>query len=144
MPDDQTISCPKCGAISGDDWSQCGDGCPMPGSPVHSPEMASLFDAKMPAEPDPSWPPDMQPTGHAYLAWRPVDHEDGTVDEPIAIARQMAGERGNRENRSFLREHHAKNHSVSVHNLADAVAIMSKFEEEARQTTHKRRRATPF
>lgn len=24
--------CPKCGAISGDDWSQCGDGpCPMGG-----------------------------------------------------------------------------------------------------------------
>jgi len=25
--------CPKCGAFSGDDWTQCGGVCPMPGSP---------------------------------------------------------------------------------------------------------------
>lgn len=25
--------CPKCKAISGDDWSQCGESCPMPMSP---------------------------------------------------------------------------------------------------------------
>lgn len=25
--------CPKCGSTSGNDWSQCGGACPMPGSP---------------------------------------------------------------------------------------------------------------
>ena len=25
--------CPKCGATSGDNWSQCEGECPMPGSP---------------------------------------------------------------------------------------------------------------
>lgn len=25
--------CPKCGAASGDDWSQCGGECPLPGTP---------------------------------------------------------------------------------------------------------------
>lgn len=30
--------CPKCGKISGDDWSQCKGACPMHGSPA--------FDAK--------------------------------------------------------------------------------------------------
>jgi hypothetical protein len=29
------IRCPKCGAGSGDDWSQCRGACPMPGSPHH-------------------------------------------------------------------------------------------------------------
>lgn len=28
-------TCPKCGALSGDDWSQCNGECPMPGSPHH-------------------------------------------------------------------------------------------------------------
>jgi hypothetical protein len=28
--------CPKCGAVSGDDWSQCKGFCPMPGSPHYS------------------------------------------------------------------------------------------------------------
>lgn len=32
-----SISCPKCGAESGDDWSQCEGACPMPGSPHHNP-----------------------------------------------------------------------------------------------------------
>lgn len=26
-------TCPKCDAVSGDDWSQCGGACPMVGSP---------------------------------------------------------------------------------------------------------------
>ena len=30
------MECPKCGATSGDDWSQCVDVCPMPGSPYYS------------------------------------------------------------------------------------------------------------
>jgi len=29
-------TCPKCGAVSGDDWSQCGGSCPMPGSPHYA------------------------------------------------------------------------------------------------------------
>jgi len=29
--------CPKCGATSGDDWSQCQGSCPIPGSPHHNP-----------------------------------------------------------------------------------------------------------
>ena len=28
--------CPKCGAVSGDDWSQCKGSCPMPGSPYYA------------------------------------------------------------------------------------------------------------
>jgi hypothetical protein len=27
------IECPKCGALSGDDWRQCNGTCPMPMSP---------------------------------------------------------------------------------------------------------------
>lgn len=27
------MQCPKCKAYSGDDWSQCGEKCPMLGSP---------------------------------------------------------------------------------------------------------------
>ena len=27
--------CPKCQALSGDDWSQCVGDCPMPGSPYY-------------------------------------------------------------------------------------------------------------
>ena len=27
--------CPRCGAYSGDDWSQCGGACPIKGSPYH-------------------------------------------------------------------------------------------------------------
>lgn len=27
------VSCPKCGATSGNNWGQCGGSCPMPGSP---------------------------------------------------------------------------------------------------------------
>lgn len=29
------ITCPKCNYTSGDDWSQCGEYCPMEGSPKH-------------------------------------------------------------------------------------------------------------
>lgn len=29
------FKCPKCGALSGDDWSQCRNDCPMPMSPHH-------------------------------------------------------------------------------------------------------------
>ncbi|MCK1543358.1 hypothetical protein IVB12_15690 [Bradyrhizobium sp. 179] len=31
-------TCPKCGATSGNDWSQCKGSCPLPGSPHHKPE----------------------------------------------------------------------------------------------------------
>jgi len=31
------FKCPKCGAISGDDWSHCIGHCPMPMSPYHDP-----------------------------------------------------------------------------------------------------------
>lgn len=27
--------CPKCGHLSGDDWSQCGNSCPMEMSPYY-------------------------------------------------------------------------------------------------------------
>jgi len=27
------VKCPKCKAVSGDDWSQCEKSCPVPGSP---------------------------------------------------------------------------------------------------------------
>lgn len=30
------MTCSKCEAESGDDWSQCGGRCPMPGSPHYS------------------------------------------------------------------------------------------------------------
>lgn len=33
--------CPKCGAVSGDDWSQCVGVCPMPMSPYHKPAEAT-------------------------------------------------------------------------------------------------------
>ena len=33
-------TCPKCGAFSGDDWSQCGGLCPMPSSPHFSQALA--------------------------------------------------------------------------------------------------------
>ena len=33
MAPDTTEECPKCGAFSGDDWSQCEGSCPMPCSP---------------------------------------------------------------------------------------------------------------
>jgi hypothetical protein len=41
---EKTVTCPKCGHISGDDWSQCDKQCPMPGSPHHVKEhpLASL------------------------------------------------------------------------------------------------------
>ena len=29
------MKCPKCKITSGDDWSQCGDDCPMPMSPYY-------------------------------------------------------------------------------------------------------------
>lgn len=31
-------TCPKCGAESGDSWSQCKGSCPMPGSPYYTPD----------------------------------------------------------------------------------------------------------
>ena len=33
------MTCPKCKAESGDDWSQCKGRCPMPGSPHYSVEV---------------------------------------------------------------------------------------------------------
>lgn len=35
---DKELRCPKCGAYSGDDWSQCEGSCPMPMSPFFSEE----------------------------------------------------------------------------------------------------------
>ena len=32
-PPEKIITCPKCNAISGDDWRQCDGVCPMPHSP---------------------------------------------------------------------------------------------------------------
>lgn len=37
------IECPKCAAVSGDDWSQCKGGCPMPGSPSFDDSVAKLY-----------------------------------------------------------------------------------------------------
>lgn len=144
MTPEDPISCPKCGATSGDNWSQCGDSCPMPISPVYSAALETLFNAEMPTEPDPSWPHDMQPTGRAYLAWRPVDYEDATIDEPIAIAQQMAGARGVLGNREFLQEHHLKSHTITIHSTPDAVALMKQFEQDSRQSKQNRRKAAPF
>lgn len=31
-------ACPKCNAVSGDDWSQCGGSCPRPDSPHYQRE----------------------------------------------------------------------------------------------------------
>lgn len=36
------MNCPKCGANSGDDWSQCGKSCPMPGSPHYNDTAGSM------------------------------------------------------------------------------------------------------
>lgn len=41
----ETLTCPKCGARSGNDWSQCNGSCPMVGSPHHDPGASN---AKMP------------------------------------------------------------------------------------------------
>lgn len=30
------ITCPKCGEVTGNDWTQCGGSCPMPGSPHYN------------------------------------------------------------------------------------------------------------
>jgi hypothetical protein len=35
---DWAIVCIKCRHISGDDWIQCGNECPMPHSPVYNPD----------------------------------------------------------------------------------------------------------
>ena len=39
------IQCPKCGALSGDDWSQCGGSCPMPASPYYHESAEHAFAA---------------------------------------------------------------------------------------------------
>ena len=39
------MQCPKCGAVSGDDWSQCNGSCPIPGSPHHK-QLARLSPAQ--------------------------------------------------------------------------------------------------
>lgn len=36
------MSCPKCGATSGDGWLQCEGSCPMPSSPYYSPHEAKM------------------------------------------------------------------------------------------------------
>lgn len=37
------IQCPKCGALSGDDWSQCGGSCPMTASPYYNESAEHAF-----------------------------------------------------------------------------------------------------
>lgn len=39
---DQT-ACPKCSFLSGDDWRQCGNDCPMEGSPHYSEQTQEAF-----------------------------------------------------------------------------------------------------
>jgi len=39
---DQTITCPKCKHISGDDWKQCCGACPMKMSPYYNPNWANI------------------------------------------------------------------------------------------------------
>ena len=39
------IQCPKCKAVSGDDWSQCRGLCPMPGSPHYKPDTVTRVQA---------------------------------------------------------------------------------------------------
>lgn len=41
------MECPKCGKTSGDDWSQCLGGCPMPISPYYSPSREELDKAEI-------------------------------------------------------------------------------------------------
>jgi hypothetical protein len=40
---EQVIVCPKCGAESGDDWSQCERSCPMPMSPHYKKSTADRW-----------------------------------------------------------------------------------------------------
>lgn len=52
-------TCPKCGATSGDDWSQCKGDCPLPGTPHYKPpfhagdriRLVSMGDDPDPIEP---------------------------------------------------------------------------------------------
>lgn len=44
------VSCPKCGATSGNDWTQCGGSCPMLGSPHYKAPVLSN-QAPAPGEP---------------------------------------------------------------------------------------------
>ena len=39
------IQCPKCGALSGDAWSQCGGSCPMTASPYYNESAEHAFTA---------------------------------------------------------------------------------------------------
>jgi hypothetical protein len=36
-------TCPKCRNKSGNDWSHCGDSCPMPMSPHYKPPMITII-----------------------------------------------------------------------------------------------------
>jgi hypothetical protein len=48
------VSCPKCEADCGDDWSECDGDCPMLGSPHFSPSTSRLFAQRgVPVEFDP-------------------------------------------------------------------------------------------
>ena len=55
------IQCPKCGALSGDDWSQCGGSCPMTASPYYNESAEHAFTAA-----------DGEDVGHAPLPWRTI------------------------------------------------------------------------
>jgi hypothetical protein len=53
------ITCPKCGAESGNDWSECDNRCPMPGSPH--------YDASM-TDPTPTAPAPVEAMTEAEIA----------------------------------------------------------------------------
>jgi hypothetical protein len=50
---DPLITCPKCGAVSGDDWSQCKGTCPMTMSPHFDELCAYAFSEVPPPDGDP-------------------------------------------------------------------------------------------
>lgn len=56
-------TCPKCGAVSGDNWSQCFGVCPMPGSPHFDPTYP-------PVDCTPRADPAAMPPGFAELIHR--------------------------------------------------------------------------
>jgi hypothetical protein len=54
---DQFMKCPKCGYASGDDWSQCGGGCPIVVSPYYDEYLVDDYKANVATYDD--WFPDL-------------------------------------------------------------------------------------
>ncbi|MGB8273714.1 MAG: hypothetical protein WCF16_00410 [Alphaproteobacteria bacterium] len=46
--EDETKRCPKCGAGSGNDWTQCNGVCPVPGSPHYRPPIPEFSYIRLP------------------------------------------------------------------------------------------------